>query len=163
MMNQDTICAISTAPGVGGIAVIRISGNDAINISDKIFQSNKGSLKLKDKKAYTLSYGKILMRDNSILDDVIVSIFRGPHSFTGEDTIEITCHGSVYIQQQLLQLLVDNGCRLAMPGEFTQRAFVNGKMDLAEAEAVADLIASDSAATHKLAMSQMKGAFSKEL
>lgn len=162
MTNQDTICAISTAPGSGGIAVIRISGPDAITICNKLFIPRVAGKDLLSQKAYTLRYGSI-KRGEELIDDVLVALFKGPHSFTGEDTIEITCHGSIYIQQQILQLLIENGCRSALPGEYTQRAFMNGKMDLSQAEAVADLIASTSVGQHKLALSQMRGGFSNEL
>ena len=162
MTNQDTICAISTAPGSGGIAVIRISGPEAIAISNNLFVPRVAGKDLLSQKAYTLRYGSI-KRGEELIDDVLVALFKGPHSFTGEDTIEITCHGSIYIQQQILQLLIENGCRSALPGEYTQRAFMNGKMDLSQAEAVADLIASTSAGHHKLALSQMRGGFSNEL
>ena len=162
MTNQDTICAISTAPGSGGIAVIRISGPEAIAISNNLFVPRVAGKDLLSQKAYTLRYGSI-KRGDELIDDVLVALFKGPHSFTGEDTIEITCHGSIYIQQQILQLLIENGCRSALPGEYTQRAFMNGKMDLSQAEAVADLIASTSAGQHKLALSQMRGGFSNEL
>lgn len=162
MYTTDTICAVSTAPGVGGVAVIRVSGKEAIEIVAHIFRPFNPSKSLLTQKAYTLSYGTIHKGDEQI-DDVLISLFRAPHSFTGENTIEITCHGSVYIQQQIMQLLIENGCRTARAGEFTQRAFLNGKMDLSQAEAVADLIASTSAATHRLALSQMRGGFSKEL
>lgn len=161
-MNQDTICAVSTAPGTGGIAVIRISGPEAVAICDSIFIPKKEGKSLSVQKGYTLSYGSI-QRNGEPLDDVMLSLFRNPHSFTGEDTVEITCHGSIYIQQQILQLLIERGCRSALPGEYTQRAFLNGKMDLSQAEAVADLIASTSAGQHKLALSQMRGGFSNEL
>ena len=161
-MNQDTICAISTAPGAGGIAVIRVSGPEAIVICNRLFTPKVADKTLLTQKAYTLRYGSI-KRGDELIDDVLVALFKGPHSFTGEDTIEITCHGSVYIQQQILQLLIENGCRSALPGEYTQRAFMNGKMDLSQAEAVADLIASTSAGQHKLALSQMRGGFSNEL
>ena len=159
---NDTICAISTAPGSGGIAVIRISGPEAIAICNKIFVPHTPGKDLFAQKAYTLRYGSIY-RNKELVDDVLVSLFRGPHSFTGEDTVEITCHGSVYIQQQIMQLLIHNGCRSARAGEYTQRAFLNGKMDLSQAEAVADLIASTSTGQHKLAMNQMRGGFSHEL
>lgn len=162
MLNQDTICAVSTAPGVGGIAVIRVSGPEAIRITDQIFRPHRKENRIENKKGYTLTYGQILLNGEA-LDDVVISLFRTPHSFTGEDTIEIACHGSIYIQQQIMQLLISQGCRTALPGEFTQRAFLNGRMDLSQAEAVADLIASDSAATHKLAINQMRGAFSNQL
>lgn len=161
-MNQDTICAVSTPPGTGGVAVIRVSGSDAIPICDSIFVPKTKDKRLLNQKAYTLSYGSICRKGEQI-DDVLISLFRNPHSFTGEDTVEITCHGSIYIQQQILQLLIEKGARSALPGEFTQRAFLNGKMDLSQAEAVADLIASTSAGMHKLALSQMRGGFSHEL
>jgi tRNA modification GTPase len=147
---------------VGGVALIRVSGSDAIALCDTIFQSKKKEKSLTTQESYTLNYGTIV-RENDQIDDVLVAVFRNPHSFTGEETVEITCHGSLYIQQQILQLLIEKGCRTAMPGEFTQRAFLNGKMDLSQAEAVADLIASTSAATHRLAINQMRGGFSKEL
>lgn len=159
---METICAISTAPGVGGIAVIRISGKEAISLCDRIFQPRKAGKSLALQPAYSLTYGTIVEKGEAV-DDVMMALFRAPHSFTGEDTVEITCHGSVYIQQRILQLLVATGCRLAKPGEFTQRAFMNGKMDLSQAEAVADLIASTSAGQHRLALSQMRGGFSQEL
>ncbi|MDR1203275.1 MAG: tRNA uridine-5-carboxymethylaminomethyl(34) synthesis GTPase MnmE, partial [Tannerellaceae bacterium] len=161
-MNQDTICAISTPPGTGGVAVIRISGAEAIPISASVFVPKAKGRELLNQKAYTLNYGSLYRGDEQI-DDVLVSIFRNPHSFTGEDTVEIACHGSIYIQQQILQLLIEKGARTALPGEFTQRAFLNGKMDLSQAEAVADLIASTSAGMHKLALNQMRGGFSQEL
>jgi tRNA modification GTPase len=162
MINQDTICAVSTAPGAGGVAVIRVSGSEAIAICDTIFVPKTEGKNLQTQKAYTLRYGSIRRREE-LVDDVLVALFRAPHSFTGEDTVEITCHGSVYIQQQILQLLIEKGCRSALPGEYTQRAFLNGKMDLSQAEAVADLIASTSAGMHKLAINQMRGGFSNEL
>lgn len=162
MINQDTICAVSTAPGAGGVAVIRVSGTDAIRICDTIFVPKIEGKNLQSQKAYTLRYGSI-RRGEELIDDVLVALFRAPHSFTGEDTVEITCHGSVYIQQQILQLLIEKGCRSALPGEYTQRAFLNGKMDLSQAEAVADLITSTSAGMHKLAINQMRGGFSNEL
>ncbi|MDL2224050.1 tRNA uridine-5-carboxymethylaminomethyl(34) synthesis GTPase MnmE [Bacteroidales bacterium OttesenSCG-928-M06] len=162
MLDRETICAISTPPGVGGIAVIRISGTEAFAIVDKIFVPTKKNTSLQEQQAYTLSYGKIFKGDE-VLDEVIAGVFRSPNSFTGEDTVELTCHGSTYIQQEILKLLLKNGCTLALPGEFTQRAFLNGKMDLSQAEAVADLISSSSEASHRLAISQMRGGFSKEL
>ncbi|MBN2166800.1 MAG: tRNA uridine-5-carboxymethylaminomethyl(34) synthesis GTPase MnmE [Marinilabiliaceae bacterium] len=158
----DTICAISTAQGMGAIAVIRLSGPDAIIITDKVFKSIKKEKKLNQQKANTLHYGTIVDGEKDI-DEVIVALFKAPHSFTGEDTIEISCHGATYIQQQILQLLIKKGCRLAKPGEFTQRAFLNGKMDLSQAEAVADLIASKSEASRRVALQQMRGGFSNEL
>lgn len=162
MTNQETICAISTAPGVGGIAVIRISGTDAVSISNHLFRPATEGKNLLTQKAYTLRFGSIV-NGEEVVDDVLVAIYHAPHSFTGEHTVEINCHGSIYIQQRILQLLVENGCRTALPGEFTQRAFLNGKMDLSQAEAVADLIASSSAGMHKLALNQMRGNFSNQL
>lgn len=161
MTDKNIIAAISTPQGIGGIAIIRLSGEGSIQLADKVFSSASGK-KLVDQKANTIHYGSIV-KDNSILDDVLISIFKAPHSFTGEDSIEISCHGSIYIQQNILQLLLNSGARLARAGEFTQRAFLNGKMDLSQAESVADLIASTSAATHRLAMNQMRGGFSKKL
>ncbi|WP_042368203.1 tRNA uridine-5-carboxymethylaminomethyl(34) synthesis GTPase MnmE [Bacteroides neonati] len=160
-MNQDTICAIATAQG-GAIGTIRISGSKAIEIANRIFVPARSGKQLSDQKAYTLTFGRIY-DGAEIVDEVLVSLFRSPHSYTGEDSVEIACHGSSYILQQVMQLLIRNGCRMAQPGEYTQRAFLNGKMDLSQAEAVADLIASSSAATHRLAMSQMRGGFSKKL
>jgi len=162
MFDQSTICAISTPPGIGGIAVIRLSGKEAISIADKIFKSPTNDKRLVDQKANTLHFGAIKSGDE-LIDEVVVSLFKTPHSFTGEDIVEISCHGSVYIQQMILQLLISKGARLAGPGEYTQRAFLNGKMDLSQAEAVADLIASGNAAAHKLAISQMRGGFSREI
>ena len=158
-MNQDTICA--TAQG-GAIGSIRVSGPEAISITSRIFKPAKAGKLFNDQKPYTLTFGCIYDGEE-IIDEVLVSLFRAPHSYTGENSTEITCHGSSYILQQVMQLLIKNGCRMAQPGEYTQRAFLNGKMDLSQAEAVADLIASSSAATHRLAMSQMRGGFSKEL
>ena len=160
---NDTICATATAPG-GAIGIIRVSGNQSIQITDKIFTPvGKEPVSLVNRKAYTLNFGHIKNENGEIIDEVLVSLFRAPHSYTGEDSIEISCHGSAYILRQVMQLLIANGCRAAGPGEFTQRAFLNGKMDLSQAEAVADLITSSSAATHRLAMNQMRGGFSKEL
>ena len=163
MKSATTITAISTAPGVGGIAVIRVSGTEAIQHCSAIFRPRRKSVKLAEQAANTIVYGSITDSANEVIDDVLLSVFRAPHSFTGEDVIEIACHGSVYIQQRILQLLVEQGCVLAQPGEFTQRAFLNGKMDLSQAEAVADLIASGSAASHRMALNQMRGGFSNEL
>ena len=169
---MSTICAISTPYGSGGIAVVRVSGDSAIQIVDTLFHGRKS---LTEAKAYTVHYGEIKKptpipslkgRENNeqeILDQVLVSVFRAPHSFTGEDVVEIACHGSMYIQQTLLQWLVDAGCQLAKAGEFTQRAFLNGKMDLTEAEAVADLIAAQTKAEKDLALSQLRGGISNEL
>ena len=160
-MDRAIICAVSTPPGSGGIAVIRLSGNGCIQLTENIFHSPSGK-KLSDSLPNTIHFGEIRKGEDTI-DEVLVSIFKTPHSYTGEDTIEITCHGSIYIQQQILQLLIEKGAGSALPGEFTQRAFMNGKMDLSQAEAVADLIASTSAGMHKLAMNQMRGGFSAEL
>lgn len=161
LYTDDTICAIATAQG-GAIGTIRVSGKEAIGITDRIFRPVNGA-PLSERKPYTLAFGHIISEGGEIVDEVLVSLFRGPHSYTGEDSTEISCHGSAYILQQVMQLLIKNGCRAAGPGEFTQRAFLNGKMDLSQAEAVADLIASTSAATHRMAMSQMRGGFSREL
>ena len=162
MIDQSTICAIATSPGIGAIATIRLSGEEAIEIADKVFRSPVKNKKLADQQANTLHVGTI-SEGPEIIDEVVVSLFRAPHSFTGEDVIEITCHGSAYIQQRLLELLLKAGARMARPGEFTQRAFLNGKMDLSQAEAVADLIASSNAANHKMALKQMRGGFSNEI
>ena len=156
---METIAAISTPYGVGGIAVIRVSGEKALVITDSLF---RGRVSLTDTPANTVRYGQIV-RDEEVLDDVLCSVFRAPHSFTGEDTVEIACHGSLYIQQTLLQWLIDAGARMAQPGEFTRRAFLNGKMDLTQAEAVADLIAAQSKAEKDLALSQLRGSVSNEL
>ncbi len=162
MIDQSTICAISTPSGMGAIAVIRLSGDKAIDICDKVFRSPVTGKKLKEQSANTTHFGTIVEGDN-IIDEVVVAVFKAPHSFTGEDIVEISCHGATYIQQQVLQLLIKNGSRMALPGEFTQRAFLNGKMDLSQAEAVADLIASQSEAARKVALQQMRGGFSSEL
>ncbi len=162
MLDQLTICAIATSPGMGAIATIRLSGEKAFEIADSVFQSPKSGKKLADQNPNTLHFGSIA-DGNELIDEVVVSIFRAPHSFTGEDVVEITCHGSVYIQQRILQLLITKGARMALPGEFTQRAFLNGKMDLSQAEAVADLIASTNRAAQKVAINQMRGGFSSEL
>ena len=161
MSQQDTICAIATAQG-GAIGVIRISGPQAIAATTSIFQPASGK-SLNQYHAYRQIFGKIYSPEGEIIDEVLVSLFRAPHSYTGEDSVEISCHGSFYILQKVIHLLIANGCRLAEPGEYTQRAFLNGKMDLSQAEAVADLITSSSAATHRLAMNQMRGGFSQEL
>lgn len=162
MIDQMTICAIATSPGMGPIATIRLSGENAVEIADAVFQSPKLGKKLAGQKPNTLHFGSIHDHDE-LIDDVVVSLFHAPHSFTGEDVVEITCHGSVYIQQCLLQLLITKGARMALPGEFTQRAFLNGKMDLSQAEAVADLISSTNRAAQKVAINQMRGGFSTEL
>ena len=159
--NDDTICAVATATG-GAIGIVRVSGPDAIRITDSIFKSASRH-PLASASPYTLSYGQIIENDSTVIDDVLVSVFRAPHSYTGQDSTEISSHGSTYILQKVIQLLIDKGCRQAEPGEFTQRAFLAGKLDLSQAEAVADLIASTSAASHCLAISQLKGHFSSEL
>lgn len=158
-----TICAVATAPGTGGIAVIRVSGPLAIEAVARLYVPLRSTLKFAEQAANSVSYGHIVTHDNETIDDVLVTVFRAPNSYTGEDVVEISCHGSVYIQQTLLELLLKNGCILAQPGEFTQRAFLNGKMDLSQAEAVADLIASQSASTHRMAIHQMRGGFSHQL
>ncbi len=163
MNKEETICAIATGRG-GALGIIRVSGPNAIINTDKIFiPADKTHKLLSERKAYTISYGHITNKDGEIIDEVLVSLFRAPHSYTGENCTEISCHGSEYILKQIMQMLIDNGCRAANPGEFTQRAFLNGKMDLSQAEAVADLIASSSKATHRIAMNQMRGNFSHEL
>lgn len=161
MTEQSIICAVSTPPGTGAIAVIRLSGKDSVLLAEKVFVS-PSQKKLSSFSPNTLHFGEI-QKDNNTIDEVLISFFKAPHSYTGEDAVEITCHGSVYIQQQILQLLIEKGARSALPGEFTQRAFMNGRMDLSQAEAVADLIASTSAGMHKLAINQMRGGFSSEL
>ncbi len=162
MIDQSTICAISTSPGTGAIAVIRLSGEKAIKITDKVFKSPNPEKSISNQSANTLHFGSIVVNE-TVVDEVVVALFKAPHSFTGEDIVEISCHGSVYIQQKILEILIENGARMALPGEFTQRAFLNGKMDLSQAEAVADVIASSNAASHKLAINQMRGGFSAEI
>lgn len=158
---MTTICAISTAVG-GAIGIVRVSGPDALGIVDSVFRS-ASKRRLSEYDNQSLAYGHIVGDNGELLDEVLVSVFRKPHSYTGEDCVEISCHGSSFILQQVVQLLLNHGCFNAQPGEFTKRAFLNGKMDLSQAEAVADLIASTNVATHRLAMSQMKGGFSREL
>ena len=158
---DGTICAPATIPGTGAISIIRVSGKEALTIADKIIHLSGGSLA--ETEGYRLRYGTIFRADGSVLDNVIVSVFRAPHSYTGENSVEISCHASRFIVNSILEGLVNAGARIAAPGEFTRRAFVNGKMDLAQAEAVADVIASQSAASHKVAMNQLKGGFSSEL
>ena len=160
-LNDDTICAVATRPG-GALGIVRVSGPDAIRLTDSIFKSASGH-PLASAAPYTLSFGQIVDADLSTVDEVLISVFRAPHSFTGQDSTEISCHGSAYILEQVCRLLIEAGCRQAEPGEFTQRAFLAGKMDLSQAEAVADLIASGNRATHRIAMSQLKGHFSSEL
>ena len=161
MMVNDNIIALATPSGAGAIAVIRISGPDAIAICSGFFQSIHGKI-LSNQKTHTIHLGHIIEGDRT-LDEVLVSIFKNPNSYTGEDVVEISCHGSVFIQQEILQLFLRNGCRMANAGEFTLRAFLNGKLDLSQAEAVADLIASDNEASHQIAMQQMRGGFSSEI
>ena len=161
MINQETIVALATPNGLGAISVIRISGLNAISVTEKLFKP-KGNKKLSNQKSHTVHLGH-LIRNGHELDEVLVTLFKGPHSYTGENTIEISCHGSTYIQQEIIDLFIENGIRVANPGEFTLRAFINGKMDLNQAEAVADLIASENEGSHKLAMEQMKNGFSNDL
>lgn len=162
-MDNSVITAIATPAGTGAIAVIRLSGTGAIEMVDSIFTPTSRGKQLSKQKGYTIHFGKISDNGGKLIDEVLVSVFRAPHSYTGEDSAEISCHGSPYIQQQLLQRLVEAGARMAQPGEFTLRAFINGKMDLSQAEAVADLIASDSEANHRLALQQLKGDLSNEI
>ena len=161
IFTDGTICAPATIPGTGAISIIRVSGEDSLAIADKVIDVKGESLS--ETEGYRLRYGTIFADDGSVLDNVIVSVFRAPHSYTGENSVEISCHASRFIVNEVLELLVDAGARIAAPGEFTRRAFVNGKMDLAQAEAVADVIASQSAAAHRVAMNQLKGGFSSEL
>jgi tRNA modification GTPase len=161
MISQETIVALASPSGAGAIAVIRISGKDAITIASLVFQSVSGK-DITKQKTHTLHLGHIV-DGNKVLDQVLLSLFKGTNSYTGENTIEISCHGSVYIQQQIIQLLLRKGCRMAQAGEFTLRSFLNGKMDLSQAEAVADLISSDNEASHQIAMQQMRGGFSNEI
>ena len=160
-MTGDTICALATSAG-GAIGIIRVSGQDAIALTDIVFRS-AGGKSLCEAEGYTIHYGEIIDKTGEVIDEVLVSVFRAPHSYTGEDSTEISCHGSRYILRQVLQTLIDRGCRQAQPGEYTQRAYLNGKMDLSQAEAVADLIAAGNRATHRLALGQLKGHFSEEL
>ncbi len=162
MHYESTICAIATAPGTGAIAVIRLSGSEAITIADKVYRSPKTGKKLAEQTANTIHFGT-LMDDGQIVDEVMIAVFRAPHSYTGENSVEISCHGSTHIQQRIVQVLIKNGAQMAEPGEFTLRAFLNGKMDLSQAEAVADLIHSTSEAQRKMAMTQMRGGFSAEI
>ncbi len=161
IFTDGTICAPATIPGTGAISIIRVSGEDSLAIADKVVDVKGESLS--ETEGYRLRYGTIFADDGSVLDNVIVSVFRAPHSYTGENSVEISCHASRFIVNAVLELLVNAGARIATPGEFTRRAFVNGKMDLAQAEAVADVIASQSAAAHRVAMNQLKGGFSSEL
>jgi len=162
MIQNDTIIALATPSGVGAISVIRLSGENAIYIVDAFFKSVKKGKSLKSQKSHTIHLGHIV-HDNLILDEVLVSVFKNPNSYTGENVVEISCHGSSFIQQEIIQLFLQNGCRMADNGEFTMRAFLNGKMDLSQAEAVADVIASNSAASHQMAIQQMRGGITNEL
>lgn len=162
MIRQDTIIALATPAGVGAISVIRLSGEKAIDIVDVNFRAINKSKLLKDQKSHTIHLGHIIDKD-TILDEVLVSIFKNPRSYTGENVVEISCHGSSFIQQEIIQLFLQNGCRMADNGEFTMRAFLNGKMDLSQAEAVADVISSNSAASHQMAIQQMRGGITNEL
>jgi tRNA modification GTPase len=161
MINEDTIIALATPNGIGAISLIRVSGKNSISTTEKLFK-NKRNKKLSIQKTHTVHLGNIL-KDNNELDEVLVTLFKKPHSYTGEDIVEISCHGSTYIQKEIIDLFIDNGVRLANPGEFTLRSFINGKMDLNQAEAVADLIASDNESAHKLAIQHMKSGFSNDL
>ena len=161
MIQNDSIVALATPSGAGAISIIRVSGQDAIQIGASVFKSIKNK-DLTQQKTHTLHLGHII-DEGKTLDEVLISIFKGPNSYTGENTIEISCHGSTYIQQQIIQLLLRKGCRMADAGEFTLRAFLNGKLDLSQAEAVADLISSDNEASHQIAMQQMRGGFSNEI
>ncbi|MCB0444858.1 MAG: tRNA uridine-5-carboxymethylaminomethyl(34) synthesis GTPase MnmE, partial [Gelidibacter sp.] len=161
MINNDTIIALATPSGSGAIAVIRLSGKDAIAIASRFFRSVSGKM-LAHQKSHSIHLGHIV-EQTRVIDEVLVSVFKNPNSYTGENVIEISCHGSLYIQQEIIQLFLRNGCRIANAGEFTLRAFLNGKLDLSQAEAVADLIASDNEASHQIAMQQMRGGFSSEI
>ena len=162
MIQKDTIIALATPSGIGAIAVIRLSGEKAIDIVNQFFTSVRKNKLLKNQKTHSIHLGFISNKEH-IIDEVLVSIFKNPNSYTGENVVEISCHGSTFIQQEIIQLFLKNGCRLADAGEFTLRAFLNGKMDLSQAEAVADLIASNSAASHQMAMQQMRGGITNEL
>ena len=161
MTNQDTIIALATPNGLGAISVLRISGKESISVTEKVFKAKNNKL-LSKQDSHTVHLGHLIKKGHQ-LDEVLVTLFKGPHSYTGENTIEISCHGSIYIQKEIINLFIDNGIRVANPGEFTLRAFLNGKMDLNQAEAVADLIASENEGSHKLAMQQMKSGFSDDL
>lgn len=162
MLDKSTICAVSTAPGVGGIAVIRVSGPEALPVALRLFRYGGETPVAESVKPRYAYYGEVIAGDE-LVDEVVLTYFRAPHSFTGEDTVEISCHGSVYIRRRLLECLVGEGCQLAQPGEFTRRAYLNGRMDLSSAEAVADIIASESKAQHQMAMKQLRGGYSEEL
>jgi tRNA modification GTPase len=160
MINHDTICATATAPGVGALGIIRISGEDAITKTNLIFVGKN----LEKVASHTVHYGNIVSNFSAeIVDEVMVAVFHAPRTFTTENLVEISCHGSPYIQQKIIELLLQNGVRLATAGEFTQRAYMGGRIDLSQAEAVADLIASENKASHELSLNQMRGGFSSEL
>ncbi|MBO9640962.1 MAG: tRNA uridine-5-carboxymethylaminomethyl(34) synthesis GTPase MnmE, partial [Siphonobacter aquaeclarae] len=159
MAQNQTICALATPPGVGAIGVIRVSGPETFPIVQKLFRGKN----LAEQPGHTIHFGTIRDEHNEIVDEVLVSVFKAPHSYTKEDSVEISCHASGFIIQKILRLLLKNGCRMAQNGEYTQRAFLNGQLDLAQAEAVADLIASDSEASHRAAIHQIRGGFSKDI
>ena len=166
MSKHDTICAVSTASGMGAIAVIRVSGADSFKTALYIFRKNGKQLNINDIEPNKAYYGEIfdpIPDDKPMVDEVLITFFKSPHSYTGEDSVEISCHGSYFVQQKILELLFTRGCRLAEPGEFSKRAFINGKLDLAQAEAVADLISAQNETEHKIAVNQLKGGFSNEL
>lgn len=161
---NDTICAVSTASGMGAIAVVRLSGERSHEIALSVFRKKNNKLNVNDIEAYKAYFGEVFdPKSDDMIDEVLVTFFKSPHSYTGEDSVEISCHGSIYIQQRILELLVNQGARLAEPGEFSKRAFINGKLDLTQAEAVAGLISSQNEASHRIAVNQLKGGFSKEL
>ena len=162
MLDDSTICAIATPGGHGAISIVRLSGKESYKIAGKLVRFKSGDKSLDNQTANTIHYAYI-MDGKEIVDDVLISLFKAPRSYTGEDLIEISCHGAIYIQQKIIEMLVNTGARVAEPGEFTLRAFLNGKMDLSQAEAVADLISSSSSASHRVAYTQMKGGFSSEL
>src|SRR5690554_2309016 len=158
LIEKDTICALSTANGVGAIAVIRVSGEEAMTLTSKIFSKD-----LTKVDSHTVHFGTIRDEDKNVIDEVLVTVLKEGKSFTGEHTTEIACHGSTFIQQQILNLLFKAGCRMAKAGEFTMRAYFNGRMDLSQAEAIADLISSDSKKSHEIAMNQMRGGYSDKI
>ena len=163
MLNDDTICAVSTPYGTGAISIIRLSGNDAFGIAEKIWKQKNEQLNFKELKNHHAYLGNIFIEDGTLLDEAIMILYKSPESYTTEDVVEFSCHGSVYIQNQIIQLLIRKGARAAQPGEFTMRAFINGRIDLTQAEAIADLISSGSQAAHRLALQQMRGGFSNEI
>ena len=161
-LSSSTICAVATAPGVGGIAIIRVSGADAFRFVSPLFRQRGEAIDLSKAKPRYALYGELVDADE-LIDELILTPFVAPHSFTGEDTVELACHGSIYIRQRILEALIKQGCRMAEPGEFTRRAYLNGRMDLSRAEAVADIIAAESKAQHQMAMKQLRGGYSEEL